>query len=234
LPRRVDPTWGCQPPPARGRNLKTNVASAICFLAFVVFGLGVSVSGRVFASAAKRRLTNAFLLLALIISLVPGLTQRNMWPFSSWPVLAMPMRSATRDFPTPRIMGVDADGQEYDIDYRAWQPLSVEELISWLNFHFFRLEPRAQDHVGGYLLERSNQARERALSPAGLAYPNRWLGPFTAPTHMLHPAIWSHRGNVPRTSFVRIRIYEESWNLEARRLDPAKITRVLAYQYPRQ
>jgi len=212
--------------------LKTNIASAIGFLVFVVFGLVVSVSGRFLASAAKHRLTNAFLLLALIISLVPGLTQHNMWPFSSWPVLAMPMRSATRDFPTPRIIGVDVDGQEYDIDYRAWQPLSLEELISWLNFHFFRLEPAAQDRVGRYLLDRSNRAREQALSPAGLAYPNRWLGPFTAPTHMLHPAIWSRRGNVPQTSFVTIRIYEESWDLEARRHDPAKVTRVLAYEYP--
>lgn len=214
--------------------MKTNVASAICFLVFVVFGLVVSVSGRFLAPPAKRWLTNAFLVLALIVSLLPGLTQRNMWPFASWPVLAMAMPAATRDLPTPRIMGVDVDGQEYDIDYRAWQPLSFEELISWLNFHFFRLEPAAQDRVGRYLLERSNRAREQALSPAGLAYPNRWLGPFTAPTHMLHPAIWSHRGNVPRNSFVGIKIYEESWDFEARRLDPAKVTRVLAYEYPRQ
>jgi hypothetical protein len=145
--------------------------------------------------------------------------------------MAMPMPSA---FPAPRIMGVDAEGQEYDIDYRAWQPLSPEELISWWNLHFFRLEPAAQDRVGRYLLDCSNRAREQALSPAGLAYPNRWLGPFTAPTHMLHPAIWSHRGNVPRNSFVRIKIYEESWDLEARRIDPTKVTRVLAYEYPRQ
>ena len=214
--------------------MKTNIASAICFVVFVVSGLVVSVSGRFLASAAKRRLTNAFLLLALIVSLLPGLTQRNMWPFASWPVLAMPMPAATRDLPTPRIVGVDVDGREYDIDYRAWQPLSFEELISWLNFDFFRLEPAAQDRVGRYLLECSNRAREQALGADGLAYPNRWLGAFTAPTHMLHPAIWSHRGNVPRHSFVGIKIYEESWDLEARRLDPTKVTRVLAYEYPRQ
>lgn len=214
--------------------MKTNIASTICFVGFVVFGLLVAVGGRFLAAPAKRRLTNAFLIFVLIVSFAPGLTQHNMWPFASWPVLAMPMPAATRDLPTPRIMGVDASGNEYDIDYRAWQPLSLEELTSWLNLHFFQLDRAAQDRVGKYLLERSNRAREQALSPAGLSYPNRWLGPLTAPTHMLHPAIWSHAGSVPRNSFVGLRIYEESWDLEARRLDPARVTRALAYEYPRR
>ena len=144
----------------------------------------------------------------------------------------MPVPATTRDLPTPRIMGVDADGQEYDIDYRAWQPLSLEELISWLNFDFFRLEPSARDRVGRYFLDSANHAREQALSPDGLAYPNRWLGPFTAPTHMLHPPMWSSRGSVPRNSFAGIKIYEESWDLEERWGDPTRVTRTLAYEYP--
>ena len=214
--------------------MKTNIASTICFVGFVVSGLLVVVGGRFLAAPAKRRLTNAFLLLVLIVSFTPGLTQHNMWPFSSWPVLAMPMPAAARDLPTPRIMGVDGRGHEYNIDYRAWQPLSLEELNSWLNLHFFHLDREAQDSVGKYLLERSNRAREQALSPAGLAYPNRWLGPLTAPTHMLHPALWSHSGNVPGNPFVALRIYEESWDLEERRLDPTKLTHTLAYEYPRR
>jgi hypothetical protein len=212
--------------------VKTNIASTIAFVGFVAFGLLVALHGQSLAEPARRRLTSVFLAFALMVSFASGITQHNLWPFSSWPVLAMPMPAATRDLPTPRIMGVDAGGNQYDIDYRAWRPLSFEELFSWLNLHFFHLDHAAQDRVGRYLLDRANRAREAALSPAGLAYPNRTLGPLTAPTHMLHPAIWSHVERVPRNSFVGIRIYEESWDLEARRLDPTKVTRVLAYEYP--
>lgn len=212
--------------------MKTNIASTIGFLAFLAFGLLVAFSGRTVRVNAKRKVTNAFLAVALLVSLSAGVTQHNMWPFSSWPVLAMPMPAATRDLPTPRIVGVDAVGMEHDIDYRAWQPLSLEELISWLNLHFFQLDSEAQDRAGKYFLDRANAALQQALGSSGLPYPNRWLGPFTAPTHMLHPAIWAHAHNVPKAPFVKIRIYEESWNLEERQHEPSAVTRVLAYEYP--
>jgi hypothetical protein len=128
-------------------------------------------------------------------------------------------------------MGVDSNGNEYDIDYRAWRPLGLEELLSWINLHFARLDPAARDRVGAYLLGRSNLARAQALSSAGLPYPNRWFGPLTAPTHMLHPAIWSRPESVPRNSFVELRVYEETWNVEERSLDPRKVTRVLVFDY---
>jgi hypothetical protein len=204
----------------------------IGFLGFVALGVLVAFAGCVFAEPAKRKVTNIFLAFALFVSLSAGVTQHNMWPFSSWPVLAMPMPASTRELPTPRIVAVDADGGEHGIDYRAWQPLALEELNSWLNLHFFKLNAAAQNRIGTYFLDRANVAREQALSPSGLAYPNRWLGTFTAPTHMLHPAIWAHADNVPKTSFVKIRIYKESWSLEERRHDPSAVTRELAYEYP--
>ena len=75
------------------------------------------------------------------------------------------MPPAARDLPTSRFMCVDDSGKEYDIDYRAWRPLSLEDLTSWLNLHFFQLDPQAQDRVGKYFLDRSERAREEALSP---------------------------------------------------------------------
>lgn len=214
--------------------MKTNIASAICFVAFVLSGLAVTASRRFRPEWNRHRAINAFLLVSMLVSFAAGLTQHNMWPFSSWPVLAMKFPASTRDLPTPRIVSTDAKGNEYDIDYRAWQPLSPEELISWLNTSFFQLDPMARDRVGSYLLDGANRARERALSPTGLAYPNRWLGPLTAPTHMLHPALWSHSENVPPNSFVGLRIYEESWDLDERLRDPARVTRVLVYEYMRR
>jgi hypothetical protein len=211
--------------------VKTNIASTLCFIAFVTFGLLVAVLAGFLSATVRRRLTNAFLLLVLFISFGAGLTQHNLWPFSSWPVLAYPVSIGGNYLPLPRIMGVDISGNEYDIDYRAWRPLALEELLSWIKLHFARLDPAARDRVGAYLLRRSNLAREQALSSAGLSYPNRWFGPLTAPTHMLHPAIWSHPESVPLNAFVELRVYQEDWNLEERHRDPQKVTRVLVFDY---
>jgi hypothetical protein len=211
--------------------VKTNILSAFCFMGFLTFGLLVAVWGRFLSATAKRRLINVFLLLVLLISFGAGLTQHNLWPFSSWPVLAYPGPASGNYSALPRIMGVDIDGNEYDIDYRAWQPVELEELLAWIRLHFARLDPAARDRLGAYFLSRSNLAREQALSSAGLPYPNRWFGPLTAPAHMLHPAIWSRSENVPHKPFIELRIYEEKWNPEERSRDPQKVTRVLIFDY---
>jgi hypothetical protein len=211
--------------------VKTNIAGTFCFIVFVTFGLLVAVLGRFLSATTRRRWTNAFLFVVLFISFGAGLTQHNLWPFSSWPVLAYPVSTDGNYLPLPRIMGVDISGNEYDIDYRAWRPLALEELLSWIKLHFARLDSAARNGVGAYLLGRSNLARDQALSSAGLPYPNRWFGPLTAPTHMLHPAIWSHPESVPHHSFVELRVYQETWNLEERSHDPQKVTRVLVFDY---
>ena len=141
---------------------------------------------------------------------------------------------AARSLPTLRIVGVDANGSEHEIDYRAWNPLSLEELYTWINRYFFRMDPVSRDRVASYLLQLSNHARERAISQGGLHFSNHWLGPLTAPTHLLHPAIWSHADGVPRNTFLGLRIYQESWDLEAGASAPAKNERVLVYEYVSQ
>jgi hypothetical protein len=214
--------------------VKTNIASTICFVAFVGSGLLVA-AGRGFpAGWDRRRSINVFLFVSLFVSFMSGLSTRDMWPFSSWKMMTGLVPPATRTLPTLNIVGVDASGNEYEIDYRAWKPLSPEELDSWLRHNFYELDLAARNRATSFLLQLSNAAREQAISTDGLAFLNRWLGPLTAPTHLLHPAIWSHAQNVPHSRFVRLRIYEESWDLEARRYAPATITRVLAYEYPSQ
>jgi hypothetical protein len=214
--------------------MKTNIASTFCFLLFLILGLRVALSGGLRSSIARRRRTNVFLWAVLFISFGAGLTQHNLWPFSSWPVLAYAVSTGSNYPPLPRIVGVDAGGREFDIDYRAWRPLALEELESWIRLNFAQLDPASRDRVGAYLLGRANHAREQALSPAGLPYPNRWFGPLTAPTHMLHPAIWSHPESVPRNQLVELRIYGETWNLEERRRDPQKVTRILIFDFREQ
>jgi len=167
----------------------------------------------------------------LVYQFASGLSQRDMWPFSSWAMMVGLTPPATRRLPTLRVVGVDANGNEHEIDYRAWSPLSLEELYSWINRYFFRMDPVSRDRVASYLLQLSNHARERAISQGGLNFLNRWLGPLTAPTHLLHPAIWSHADGVPHNPFLGLRIYQESWDLEAGASAPGKSQRVLAYEY---
>ena len=102
-------------------------ASAICFVAFVAFGLVIAASRRFADGPDRRRLTNAFLFFVLFVSFASGLTQHDMWPFSSWKMMTGLAPPVTRVHPTLRIVGVDASGNEHDIDYRAWQPLSGPE-----------------------------------------------------------------------------------------------------------
>ena len=209
--------------------MKTNIAAAICFMLFVGCGAAVAVGHRFFTRVDRRRLTNTFVLVALFTSFSSGLSQHDMWPFSSWKMMTGLTAPATRELPTLSIVGVDAGGNEHAIDYRAWNPLSPEELDSWLRHDFYQLDAAARQRVASYLLGRANRAREAALT-TGLAYPNRWLGPLTAPTHLLHPTLWSRSDSVPKIPFVGLRIYEESWDLEARGRGGAPITRVQVFE----
>lgn len=208
-----------------------NVLSAVSFLAFVASGLAVAAGQKWAAEPTRRFLTNIFIGIVLLVSFAAGLSQRDMWPFSSWTMMVGLTPPATRSLPTLRIVGVDANGNEHEIDYRAWNPLSLEELYAWQNRHFFKMDLASQDLVASYLLQLSDQARERAISQGGLKFPHRWLGVLTAPTHVLHPAIWSAADGVPRDRFVGLRIYQESWDLEASQPAPVKNARVLAYEY---
>ena len=142
--------------------MKTNVSGAVCFLLFVGTGLTLALRSRFLASVDRRCLINAFLLTALFASSSAGLSQRDMWPFSSWKMMTGVTPPSTRALPTLDILGVDASGNEQAIDYRAWNPLSPEELNSWVRHDFYRLDSGARDRVASYLLRRSNQAREEA------------------------------------------------------------------------
>ena len=183
--------------------------------------------------AARQRAVSLFLAYVCAVSLMAGLSQRDLWPFSSWALMVGAAPTDIGDDPQNLIvLGVDAEGREKPIDFRAWQPLGVEELEAWLRIRFQKLPPDARDRIAGYLLglaEAGRVAVERGRSPG---YFDRFLGPFTAPTHQLHPAIWNRPEDAPASPFVGLRIYREYWNLEARRRDGTQIRRVLVYQSP--
>ena len=129
-----------------------NILSAVCFLAFVATGLAVTAGQRWTSETTRRSLTNLFIGIILFISFASGLSQRDMWPFSSWAMMVGLTPPAARSLPTLRIVGVDANGNEHEIDYRAWNPLSL--VRSWLLYFSQEDQVRVFHTLGRWLAER--------------------------------------------------------------------------------
>lgn len=196
----------------------------LSFKVFLLAGLFAAWQQR--RADRPTRSLHAFLAVALVASLTPVLTQRDMWPFSAWPLVAG--RAPTTVLHV-RLLGVDARGREHEIDYRAWHPLSVDELMAWIQGPFSHLAPPDRDAAFAFLLEKAEAARRRARG-APFAEPSP-LGPLRAPLFILHPRRWGHPEAVPDAAFVALRLYRESWNPEARAHGAAAV-RVLAFEGP--
>jgi hypothetical protein len=104
-----------------------NVASGLCFLGLVVAALLVALSEAGLV-APRRRFVNLFLAYAVAASFAAGLAQRDAWPFSKWPMAG---GRAEAEYSAIRIVGVDEDGMEHAVDYRAWRPMAFDELMPW-------------------------------------------------------------------------------------------------------
>lgn len=207
-----------------------NLAKAAGWAGFLLLGLLVVGAERSGKADRRLRLTNLLLIYAVAISFTAGLSQRDLWPFSAWSMMA-DVRSPILGH--ARAMGVDADGREHSIDYRVWQPLQWEELIAWLGIELPELSPAEKDSALSYLLAQANAGRLQALQGKRPGYLHRFLGPLEAPEHMLHPKIWSRPDQVPSQPFISLRVVWESWNADSGRREPGQVRRRLIHEFPR-
>ena len=201
------------------------LVKGLLFVTFVLLGLGAACSTR--GDGSDRRI-NAFLIYTLVLGLAVGLSQRENWPFSTWPLVASLVPSTVTH---PRVVAIDADGREYPIDYRAWAPLEFDEQMAWQDKYFFGLERTVQDRVAAYLLKIIEHNREDWSSGRPRNYFERYLGPLSAPFFLGHPEHWTQGEGVPAHAFRGLRFYKESWNVEERWRDPSKVIRRLVYEY---
>ena len=195
-------------------------------LGFAVLGLAAGFARR--GAVDNRRLVNAFIVYTLTLGFGAGLLQREIWPFSAWPLVAGRVPTPVTQ---PRFLAFDAEGRENEIDYRAWGPLEFDELIGWEEKNFLRLDRGSQDRVASYLLGIIERARQRWSAGEPERHFDRYLGPFSAPFFLGHPERWIAGVQVPAKPFVGLRLYKESWSVEERRRDPGKVTRKLVYEY---
>jgi len=206
-----------------------NILSGLCFLGFLVAALLVALSERGWTSP-RRRFVRLFIAYAVAASFGAGLSQKDAWPFSKWPMAGGRAEAVGSNV---RIVAVDADGVERGVDYRAWQPMAFDELIPWMHRTFPRLPRESKDRVVAHLLKTAESARRRARAGEGVGYLDRHLGPLAAPEFDLHPRLWSYPDGVPPRPFTALRVYRETWNQEERRRDPSRVTRELIHESAR-
>lgn len=207
----------------------TDVVRVCGIAGYVVLGLVAAWRAR--AGAGARAAINAFLLYTLAVSFGAGLLQHEMWPFSTWPLVAGiqgPMAQQSR------LVAVDRSGVEHNVDYRAWQPFVWEELQAWADKRLPRLGREDQAQAAEFIVQLAEQGRQAALAGRTVGYFDRLWGPLTAPYFLLHPQWWSSPAQTPREPLVGIRVYRESWNLQERRTAPSAVRRSLMFEYVRR
>lgn len=201
-----------------------NVIAGLCFALFLLAALALCATETATPTSARRRRVGAFLLLFLGVSFASGLSQRDLWPFAHWPIVSLVARPYVV---IPKLVGVDAQGAEHDLDFRALQPLGLDELSPWLLYNFTRLPHEGQRRSAAYILERAERARARAAAGGRVGDFERFLGPLTAPYFLLHPHRWSAPERTPARPFVGVRVYHLTWERGS-----GIVERDLEYEYP--
>jgi hypothetical protein len=196
-----------------------------CFLVFVALGL---VAARTSGRSAAKRWTNVLIAYVLAVTGVVGLVQQESWPFTTWSLVSgRPARHMT----SLEVEGLDACGRGYVVDLRVVQPLSPEELASWLKANEGRLGPSGQESLGRFLLARAEAGRRRLLDGQRVA-PNQWiLGPADAPYHFHDAKTWKSASQVPASPFVALRAWFLEWDIDERYADDRRVTRRLLFEY---
>lgn len=169
-----------------------------------------------------------WIVVTLVFSLSAAVLHIELWPFSRWNIFSEKLHQPVYEV---RVVGVDASGQEHSVDRRAFEPFASIDLYTWLDFHFAKLSIDEKKGAAKYLLAQMNRAREDARAGRRIGRFERYLGPGTAPVHILHAKIWQNPARVPAFAFVGMRIYVERWNVWERRENPSRVRRELRYEY---
>ena len=197
----------------------TDLAAGLAFGGLLAaVGLVVLLGKRAAIESTRQRSVHLLVGYVLLVTAVAGLSRRDLWPFSAWQLMVGEAPARIGAPPNPevlRLTAVDSAGREHLVDYRAWQPHSVEDLARWLLRDFRQLSRRDQDVVAEHLLGLANEGRARTLSGSAPGSFDRWWGRLSAPYHLLHPRRWTDVDSTPPQPFVAVRIYREHYRLDS-------------------
>ena len=196
-----------------------------CFLVFVALGL---LAARAGSRPDARRRANLLIGYVLAVTAVVGLVQQESWPFTTWSLVS---GTPARHMTSLEVEGLDARGRGWVVDLRVVQPLSPEELASWLKANEARLGPSGRESLGRFLLQRAEEGRQRFLDRGRVA-PNQWLlGPADAPYHFHDAKTWRSTAQLPGSPFTAVRAYFLEWDIDERYEDDRRVTRRLLFEY---
>jgi hypothetical protein len=175
-----------------------DLAKFATFLAVVALAIRIQLSAD---DASRKRRIRQFLIAVFALTLTAGLVRLDDWPF---PAYTMPFYLGSPDTEISDVIVrmVDAKGREIVPDPFAWSPLSLTNLVVWLERSLPRLSPEDQRTTLAYLLRRAEERRgKRAIGPA------KWLGVLAAPPD------WGlyRRDMATPDSYRGLRVYRETW-----------------------
>jgi hypothetical protein len=198
-----------------------------CFVVFVALGL---LAARGSGRPGARRRADVLIVYVLAVTAVVGLVQQESWPFTTWSLVS---GTPARQMTSLEVEGLDASGRAWVIDLRVVQPLSPEELASWLKANEDRLGPSGKENLGRFLLGRVEEGRRRFLDH-GRAAPNQWiLGSADTPYHFHDAKTWKSAAQVPDSPFTALRAWFLEWDIDERYADDRRVSRRLLFEYKR-
>lgn len=204
------------------------IVGGLCFVGLAVLIARIAWSARRGARPVYRQAVHQVLLYAVVVSFLPGLTRRDVWPFSAWSMMADPGPDRTQHIVA---YGVTAGGVEVPIDHRVWEPVMWAELSTWIFKELPGLPAVDRDRAGAYMLDKANAGWRRFVETGKVGTLDRWLGPFAAPEHMLAANLWRAGAPQPAGPFIGLRIVWERWNTDDR-YHPAAVERETIYATP--
>src|SRR5258708_31503834 len=183
------------------------------FVTFAAAGLvGAWRSARSRRQDGPSRSTRIAVLVGFAMSMLAGLSRRELWPFATW-ALIPDIAPATAHIRA--LVCADAAGTSFAVDHRAWSPLTEEELLAWVGGPYERLSAAQQDSARAILLRMAEASRRRVRAGGSASARPSLLGPLAAASHLKHPDLWDHPAQAPRESCIALHLVERSWNLDS-------------------
>jgi hypothetical protein len=211
--------------------VRTDLIALLGFLAFVVaVVLAMRVPSDRRPAGTPTREVRLVILIGVSVSLLSGFSARSLWPFASWRMIPLVLAP---NVAVPALVCIGAGGSVHNIDYRAWAPLTEEEMEGYFNGPFLRLPPVLQDSAREELLAMAESARERVRAGGNASPSPSVLGTWGASSHLLHPRRWSSPGDAPPDSCTSLRLVEHRWNVKDVAAGRGSITDTTIWEYPR-
>jgi hypothetical protein len=198
---------------------------------FIVFVAGAILAAHAVRGGGPSRFRiSLFILYSLGISAAAGFTRRPLFPFHHWPLLAGVLQDTVY---FTRLVAVDVAGREQEIDFRAWEPMTGEDVAAWAHLPsgYFALDASGRRQVARYMLDHVEAARRRALAGHRFGTHRRLLGPLALPTFVLYRPVWTDPGPVPPEPFVGLRWIVYAWRPLGPGRDANFVARTVRYEF---